>query len=55
MTTDAWVRSSWVTFDRRPSRALVNLTDNVPLHWNRTSSLTNTPTSRKNPASTKKE
>jgi len=41
--------------NHRAPRALVNLTCKVPLHWDRTSSLTNTPTSRKNKASTTKE
>jgi len=39
----------------RAPRALVNPTDKVPLHWNRTSPATNTPTSRKNTASTTNE
>jgi len=42
-------------FDPRVSRALVNLADKVPLHWNRTSTPTNAPTSRKNTVSTTKE
>jgi hypothetical protein len=43
------------TFDRRPFRDVANLVDKVPLDWNRTLSLTNTPTSRKNIASTTNE
>jgi hypothetical protein len=55
MTTDARVRSSWSPPNPRAPRALVNPTDKVPLHWNRTSPPTNTPTSRKNTASTTNE
>ena len=41
--------------NRRPSRDVVNPADKVTLHRNRTSPPTNTPTSRKNTASTTKE
>ena len=48
-------RTSGSPSNPRAPRALVNLPDKVPLHWNRTSSLTNTPASRENIVSTTKE
>jgi len=52
MTTDARVRSNcWSPSNLRPPRALVNPADKVPLHWNRTSKPSNTPTSPRNMAS----
>jgi len=55
VTTDALIRSSWSPSNPRVPRALVNLADKVPLHWNRTSPPTNTPTSRQNTASNAKK
>jgi hypothetical protein len=55
MTADARVRSRWVTFEPSSASSLFNPTDKVPLHWNRTSALTNTPTSRRNMAFITKE
>jgi hypothetical protein len=51
----ACVDPGHLTSNPRAPCALVNPTDEVPLHWNRTSPPTNTPTSRKNTASTTKE
>jgi hypothetical protein len=37
MTTDARVRSNWVTFEPSSASRRRQPTDKVPLHWNRTS------------------
>ena len=51
----ARVRSTWVTFELSSALCSGQPHRQGALHWNRTSSLTNTPTSRKNMASTTKE
>jgi len=51
MTTDDGFAPAESSSNPRASRALINPTNKVPQHWNRKSSLTNTPTSRRNTAS----